>query len=573
MSKFLIEEAPDVQVLIEGAEGSPKKYFIEGVFMQAEIPNKNRRKYPLNVLEREVNRYNREMITERRSVGELAHPCFTKSAQVLTISGWKSIVDIEVGTEIFTLNKDTMEIEVQPVLDSIHVPFTGNMIRIKNRTIDTTVTPNHKFPIIDRYKGVELITAADIEESIEVSNKHSHSYIPKHGAVYTAVSPATYVIGSKVFDFTTFVSFLSLYLAEGHCKKRKKRENSYVISIFQNAGANAEKIDLLLTSMSGLKWKQTIKTPPNRSAHIEWTCHDRELAEYLYELGLCYDKYVPQDVLDSIDEASAFEMLRWYVLGDGRGSLKELYSKCDIFSTSEKIIDSFSVIAAKAGIVTGTSILYPDKDYLFAGRVIKAENKSPLYFLKFLNTKGVYVDKRHMSTEKVPYDDLVHCLTVANGIFMAKDNGYAFWSGNSGPNINYDRVSHLVTELKQVGNDFIGKAKILTDMPCGKIVKSLMDENIKFGVSSRGVGTLKRGNGCDLVEDNYHLAVAADIVADPSAPSAFVSGLMESREWIFEAGVWREQQIIEARNEIDNANRADREAKILKIFEDFMLGK
>ena len=144
----------------------------------------------------------------------------------------------------------------------------------------------------------------------------------------------------------------------------------------------------------------------------------------------------------------------------------------------------------------------------------------------------------------------------------------------SGPNINYDRVSHLVTELKQVGNDFMGKAKVLTDMPCGKIVKSLIDEGIKFGVSSRGVGTLKRGNnGCDMVEDNFHLAVAADVVADPSAPSAFVSGLMEGKEWIFEAGVWREQHIMEARNEIDNTNRADREAKILKFFESFVYGK
>lgn len=142
-----------------------------------------------------------------------------------------------------------------------------------------------------------------------------------------------------------------------------------------------------------------------------------------------------------------------------------------------------------------------------------------------------------------------------------------------GPNINHDRVSHLVTELKQNGNDFHGKAKILTEMPCGKIVKALIDEGIRFGVSSRGVGTLKRLNdGTNIVEDNFRLAVAADIVHDPSAPAAFSTALFEQKEWVFSNGLWQEADLMETKHQIDNASRIDRERVILEAFERFMRG-
>lgn len=105
------------------------------------------------------------------------------------------------------------------------------------------------------------------------------------------------------------------------------------------------------------------------------------------------------------------------------------------------------------------------------------------------------------------------------------------------PHINLDRVSHMITSLTPNGTDFVGKAKIM-DTPYGKIVKSFIDEGVKFGVSSRGVGSLKKGaNGADMVDEDFFLATAADIVADPSAPEAFVQGLRESKEWIWENGV------------------------------------
>tara|TARA_B100000902_G_scaffold42452_1_gene50227 strand:- start:401 stop:1051 length:651 start_codon:yes stop_codon:yes gene_type:complete len=110
-----------------------------------------------------------------------------------------------------------------------------------------------------------------------------------------------------------------------------------------------------------------------------------------------------------------------------------------------------------------------------------------------------------------------------------------------GPTVNLDRVSHKIVSLKENGSNFIGKAKIL-NTPMGVIAKSLIDEGVKLGVSSRGLGTLTTNNeGVKIVSDDFHLATAADIVADPSAPDAFVQGIMEGKDWVWDGGVVRER--------------------------------
>jgi hypothetical protein len=137
------------------------------------------------------------------------------------------------------------------------------------------------------------------------------------------------------------------------------------------------------------------------------------------------------------------------------------------------------------------------------------------------------------------------------------------------PSINLDRVSHMITSLTPDGNNFVGKAKIL-DTPNGKIVKSLLDGGAQLGVSTRGVGSLKPHNGYQLVQDDFRLSCAADIVADPSAPSAFVQGIMENHEWILENGNWKEMDYENAKKTIKSANRNEVEAIALKLFEGFI---
>jgi hypothetical protein len=137
------------------------------------------------------------------------------------------------------------------------------------------------------------------------------------------------------------------------------------------------------------------------------------------------------------------------------------------------------------------------------------------------------------------------------------------------PSINLDRVSHMITSLREDGNTWIGKAKIL-DTPMGNIARSLIEGGAQLGVSSRGMGSLKNVNGVNIVQPDFYLATAADIVADPSAPGAFVQGIMEGKEWMLVNGVWTEQDHSQAIQQIRQATRQEIEEVSLRIFENFM---
>ena len=137
------------------------------------------------------------------------------------------------------------------------------------------------------------------------------------------------------------------------------------------------------------------------------------------------------------------------------------------------------------------------------------------------------------------------------------------------PSINLDRVSHMIVSLKEDGTQWIGKAKIL-DTPMGQIARQLIEGGAQLGVSSRGMGSLKNVNGVNIVQNDFYLATAADIVADPSAPGAFVQGIMEGKEWMLVNGVWTEQYIEEAKREIKQASKKDIESVSLRIFENFI---
>jgi hypothetical protein len=137
------------------------------------------------------------------------------------------------------------------------------------------------------------------------------------------------------------------------------------------------------------------------------------------------------------------------------------------------------------------------------------------------------------------------------------------------PSINLDRVSHLNVGLREDGNVWIGKAKIL-DTPMGNIARNLIEGGGQLGVSSRGMGSLKSVNGINIVQDDFHLATAADIVADPSAPGAFVQGIMEGKEWMLVDGIWTEVQYEAAKKQIKEASRKDIEKISLQIFENFI---
>ena len=139
-----------------------------------------------------------------------------------------------------------------------------------------------------------------------------------------------------------------------------------------------------------------------------------------------------------------------------------------------------------------------------------------------------------------------------------------------GPTINLDRVSHIITSLKEDGNNYIGRAKIL-NTPMGNIVRGLIEGGAQLGVSSRGMGTLKeREGGINEVQNDFYLATAADIVADPSAPDAFVQGIMENKEWMFVNGSWTYQNMDETKKLIEATKKQQLEEMKFRVFENFM---
>ena len=189
------------------------------------------------------------------------------------------------------------------------------------------------------------------------------------------------------------------------------------------------------------------------------------------------------------------------------------------------------------------------------------------YFIKGIFMQG---NKKNRNGRVYPMEVLDREVERYNNEYISKNRAYGELGHPSGPTINLDRVSHMIKELYREGDNYVGKAKIMTETPMGQIVKNLMDEGASLGVSSRGMGSLKDRQGVAEVQKDFYLATAADIVADPSAPDAFVEGIMEGKEWIWENGVIKEADVNEIRQTIEEESPKLDEVKKMKIFEDFL---
>lgn len=185
--------------------------------------------------------------------------------------------------------------------------------------------------------------------------------------------------------------------------------------------------------------------------------------------------------------------------------------------------------------------------------------------------EGVFMqaEKKNRNGRVYPNGVLSKEVDRYNRDYVNKNRAFGELGHPDSPTINLDRVSHMITKLYPDGNNFIGKAKIM-DTPNGKIVKSLLDGGASLGVSTRGVGSLRPHNGYQLVQDDFHLATAADIVADPSAPDAFVRGIMEDAEWILTNKGWLPMHHDRAKKVIKEASQNEIEEVALKVFNNFL---
>ena len=195
------------------------------------------------------------------------------------------------------------------------------------------------------------------------------------------------------------------------------------------------------------------------------------------------------------------------------------------------------------------------------------ENKKKNYFIEGIFMQSEMKNRNGRVYPKVILQKEVKRYTDK---FINTKRAFGELGHPDGPTVNLERVSHMITELVEDGANFVGRAKIM-DTPYGKIVKNLIDEGAKLGVSSRGMGSLKPvQDGLQEVQSDFYLATAADIVADPSAPDAFVSGIMEGKEWVWDNGLLKEKEIVEYQKQIERATEISRNKVRIEAFENFI---
>ena len=190
---------------------------------------------------------------------------------------------------------------------------------------------------------------------------------------------------------------------------------------------------------------------------------------------------------------------------------------------------------------------------------------------KNLYIEGVFLqgDIKNRNGRVYPFSVLEKEVGRYNESYVVTGRALGELGHPDGPTVNLDRVSHKIVSLKSEGSNFRGKAQILST-PMGNIARNLLESGVKLGVSSRGMGSIEEKNGAKYVRDDFMLATAADIVADPSAPDAFVNGIMEGKEWVWDNGILKESKVDKYKRYISESTRKNIEERSLKVFEDFL---
>lgn len=535
------------------------------VLQKYNTPNKNGRIYPERILKRENEKY-QSLIGKGSALNELNHPsCHTGDVDILTTTGWKNIKEVNEFEEIVTLNENKT-IENKIIYSTVKHEYTGKMIHIKGRNIDVSVTPNHRFPIINgNTNELTFITAEEILNSFNNGKSLSNYYIPKTSNVIDneeieyftlkgcpenefhkriSQEDKEYFSEDLKIPMDIFMSFMGIYLSEGHVglssliqvenissegniNYYESSKYGYCVGISQHKKENILIIENLLKQ---LPFK--IKKYTNQYGTVSFMINDRRLWKYLKPLGKSYEKHIPTE-LKNVSPKYLKNLFDWFKIGDGR-TIGD-YNQSDVFSTSEKLIDDLQEILIKCGL-SGNVRKENRKfdrfitDYDGEPRLIKGENSRDMYFLNISKPKGIYLDKRFLKVyEEDNIDGFVYSVDVSNHTYYVRSNKKCHWTGNSSL-IDLDRVSHSITETWWDGNILMGKIKLFTSPGWKKmgIVSTKGDQaamlimnGATLGISSRGVGSLKSERGQNIVQEDFEL-VCFDLVSSPSTPGAYV---------------------------------------------------
>lgn len=542
MGMKLLREVEEVRIDPEKVakikEENDGKLILTCQLQKANTVNANGRYYPKRLLEREMEKYHK-IIKSRNAMGELDHPdCYSPDAMILTKDSWKYLKDIDEKEEIYSININTKELELQTIDEKVVQKYKGTMYNFSSRSFKAMVTPNHRFLVQNRKGELIFKTAEEIYttlngDNISEKSQIAHSGILKKGLTWNGIEynnitiPGIELVGTGyssiqkekyakdlIIDAETFYSFLGIWLAEGGVSLNKRQLGS-TLTITQKLGEKSQKIENLINSLPDeiLKYKRI----QHFGKKVIFSITDVRLASFFIQFGTSlYDKHLVQWVKDADVELLNL-LLDWFILGDGDivGKRRRLYS------VSKQLVYDLHECLIKTGSTGNIQTRIDTQDYEYAGHIIKAENKQPLYILTIRQNETISLDPRCLKIEKVEnYDDYVYCVKVKNQTFIAMVDGYIHYTGNSA-NISLQKVSHVITEAEWEGDAIMGKIELL-NTPFGKIASSLVEQGVLIGVSSRAVGSTKRNNnGYDEVLEDLQL-ICWDIISNPSTPGSWI---------------------------------------------------
>lgn len=567
--------------------------YVYAILQKCNVENRNGRVYPDEILKREANKY-QELIKQRSGIGVSDHPeCVRGDSDILTKSGWKNIKELLEDEEILTLNPDNDNIEIKKITKFIKKPFNGNLIRLYNNNIDLCVTSNHKFWIKDRQGNGKFITANDIIENR--INDQDKCYIPKKGKWISKGDDNFIIKGIKENDLPkryeknrkltsqidlkipmdVMMMFMGIYLSEGHISGvRKNVKSKYVLAdgtesycygdknpkkivITQKKIENIVLIEEMLSQFP-LEWKKNVR----KNGTVDFSVNDLRLHTYLSKFGKSINKYVPEEIKNQSKENLEL-FFNWFLMGDGRirGKKNKSY---EVFSISKKLMDDLQEIGLKIGYSGNIRIEDRKFDrYITENgvkRLISKENSHDMYFYHRSTTNGVMISLKSLKFEIIPHNDFVYCVEVPNHIFYIRRNGKSIWTGNSSI-ITVDDVSHEVKEIWWEGNTLMGKIEIIMSpgfikygiASCkGDRIANLLRKGIRIGVSSRGVGSLEKQDGKNIVQTDFEL-ICWDIVTQPSTPGSYIFNRKDEAIPFMETIIKKEPLIenIKLKNSID----------------------
>lgn len=545
--QLLIEYLPFMVSPQQLKEGLAKtgNLIVEGVIQRAGTRNQNGRIYPKHVLAREADLYTKTVIAENRALGELDHPsCFVDGYKILTKDkGWVEFKNLTGEELVATLNKDTQKLEFQKIIKIINQDYTGEIIKLESKGFLAEVTPNHKFITIDQnLDKLKFITAEKFKN--QLIPKKSEYIIPKVEKVNISNEFGEIEIRSDLF-----AKFIGWWLAEGWVSNKKTKHPNISISQSPEKSENILILNDLIEELS--KELDSYYNIQKTEKEYTYNISNKVLTNYLLQFGLSYDKFIPKEIKD-LDKENIQVFLSSYLRGDGHKSKNQEIYYTSSETMSKDLLELINLTGWMGSIKIkesylneylvesdGEKIWMSDFDYYYKNRD-KYFGKNIISKKRIFTGRKLYtISRKYSKTYQVndmkkksyQYSGKIYCVSVPNEIILVlSPKGSTFWSGNSEV-INLKNASHNIKRIWWDGDDLYGRVEILST-PSGNILKTLFQEGITVGISSRGLGSVKPlGEGTVEVQDDFSI-VAWDFVSTPSTHGSFMRPINQLNEGI-----------------------------------------